>query len=138
MLQYNGWLEEGAELMGLLPLADKYNIQVVNSNSLFCTLVGWRREQISWNFSHWRTSITSSKSIVTLVSVQRLAGGGSRAHGTSPAGRQVSHPSSQYSSLFCTTVGWRRDPLADKYNIQVVNSNSLFCTTVGWRREQSS
>jgi hypothetical protein len=25
---YNGWLEEGADLMGLLPLADKYDIQV--------------------------------------------------------------------------------------------------------------
>ncbi len=31
---YNGWLEEGADLMGLLPLADKYDIQVANS----CTL----------------------------------------------------------------------------------------------------
>jgi hypothetical protein len=49
---YNGWLEEGADLMELLPLADKYDIQVANSNSLFCTTVGWRREQISWDFSH--------------------------------------------------------------------------------------
>jgi hypothetical protein len=56
---YNGWLEEGADLMGLLPLADKYNIQVANICSSFCTMVGWRREQISWDFSHWRTSITS-------------------------------------------------------------------------------
>jgi hypothetical protein len=28
---YNGWLEEGADLMELLPLADKYDIQVPSS-----------------------------------------------------------------------------------------------------------
>ncbi len=28
---YNGWLEEGADLMELLPLADKYDIQVLGS-----------------------------------------------------------------------------------------------------------
>jgi hypothetical protein len=26
---YNGWLEEGADMMGLLNLADKYDIQVL-------------------------------------------------------------------------------------------------------------
>jgi hypothetical protein len=36
---YNGWLEEGADLMELLPLADKYDIQV--ANSLFFLYNGW-------------------------------------------------------------------------------------------------
>jgi hypothetical protein len=40
---YNGWLEEGADLMELLPLADKYDIQV--ANSLLFLKNGWLEER---------------------------------------------------------------------------------------------
>jgi hypothetical protein len=69
---YNGWLEEGVDLMGLLNLADKYDIQVlaakeVKGFSSFCTTVGWRREQISWEedpapYPDLDPSITKQKS----------------------------------------------------------------------------
>jgi hypothetical protein len=44
---YNGWLEEGADLMGLLNLADKYDIQVLAAKKLkllFFLYNGWLEE----------------------------------------------------------------------------------------------